>query len=240
MLAFLGERATLLRAAVTRFQVTSSGKNQPLLLFFTQVIGEFERQDETGTCFDVPSEVLKNIRFNPLEPQTVQSPVSVGEIPATTVENRGFSPAVLDNIARELSDVEVLHRGVIELRKRKRAVHQISVNEENPGETSSDPEIEKVVKEIWTEQLGIEPDSIHKNFFDVGGNSFMLPFIAVQLKEKLGCDVSMIELFQFTTIVALTEHICVGKRLVNTYSAINQIAKKQMDARLQMRKKTGF
>jgi hypothetical protein len=50
----------------------------------------------------------------------------------------------------------------------------------------------------------------------------------------------MIELFQFTTIVALTEHICVGKRLVNTYSAINQIAKKQMDARLQMRKKTGF
>ncbi|HEX9941014.1 MAG TPA: phosphopantetheine-binding protein, partial [Thermoanaerobaculia bacterium] len=68
-------------------------------------------------------------------------------------------------------------------------------------------EAERAVAAIWREALGIEKVGAHDNFFDLGGHSLVLARVHVLLKEQLGREVSMVDLFRYPTVAALAGHL---------------------------------
>jgi amino acid adenylation domain-containing protein len=64
-------------------------------------------------------------------------------------------------------------------------------------------DIERTIAELWRELLGVGTLSIHENFFDLGGHSLMILRLRSRLRQELGVDVSLADLFQFPTVSSL-------------------------------------
>jgi amino acid adenylation domain-containing protein len=62
---------------------------------------------------------------------------------------------------------------------------------------------ERAVAAIWQEVLGLDRIGIDDNFFDLGGHSLLAAEVHGKLRERLGTDVSLLELFQYPTVRAL-------------------------------------
>lgn len=59
---------------------------------------------------------------------------------------------------------------------------------------------ENIIKDIWAELLGRTDIMLDDNFFDVGGNSILLIKLQTLLKDKIGLDLRVVELFVHPTI----------------------------------------
>ena len=62
---------------------------------------------------------------------------------------------------------------------------------------------EQNLTELWSRLLDIEKPGIRENFFDLGGNSFLLVQLHAQLKREFNANVAVIELFRYPTIEKL-------------------------------------
>jgi acyl carrier protein len=63
------------------------------------------------------------------------------------------------------------------------------------------------IAEIWREVLQCTQVGREDNFFDLGGNSLHLMKVHGQLREAFHKDVAMVEMFRFTTIRTLANHL---------------------------------
>jgi acyl carrier protein len=72
---------------------------------------------------------------------------------------------------------------------------------EDPGDASMTP-VQRDVAAAWREVLRVERVGLHDNFFDIGGHSLLLVKLHATLKRDLGCELSLVELFQWTTVAA--------------------------------------
>jgi hypothetical protein len=68
-------------------------------------------------------------------------------------------------------------------------------------------ELERTVAAVWREVLGADGFGLDDNFFDLGGNSFFMIQAQRRLREQLGRELSVAELFQYTTIRSLARHL---------------------------------
>ena len=68
-------------------------------------------------------------------------------------------------------------------------------------------EVERTIAAIWRELLGLETVGIRDNFFELGGHSLLLARVRRRLREELGCDVPILDLFRYPTIAALAAHL---------------------------------
>ncbi|MBZ0257107.1 amino acid adenylation domain-containing protein [bacterium] len=68
-------------------------------------------------------------------------------------------------------------------------------------------EIEQTIANVFETILKIDGVGAQDNFFDLGANSMSLVQVCHQLRERLQCDLSVVQLFQFTTIEALAAMI---------------------------------
>lgn len=64
-------------------------------------------------------------------------------------------------------------------------------------------EMEGAIAEIWQELLHLKAVGIRDNFFDLGGHSLLLIRLISQLRERLGLDLSIADVFENPTIEAL-------------------------------------
>jgi acyl carrier protein len=53
---------------------------------------------------------------------------------------------------------------------------------------------------IWKSTLGIDSIDINDNFFDIGGTSFSIIKLSQMIKELCKVEISVLDLFQYTTI----------------------------------------
>lgn len=60
---------------------------------------------------------------------------------------------------------------------------------------------------VWAEALQVEPEAIgiSDNFFEIGGHSLLMAKVQVLLKQQVGVDVTITELFKHPTVKALAE-----------------------------------
>lgn len=63
--------------------------------------------------------------------------------------------------------------------------------------------IESTLAAIWGEVLGVEQVGVRDNFFDLGGHSLRLIRVHARIRESLGSDVAVIDLFRYPTIESL-------------------------------------
>ena len=73
-------------------------------------------------------------------------------------------------------------------------------------------EMEQIIAHVWQEILGRERIGVYENFFDIGGNSLSIIHVNARLKERLGRDISVVELFQYASISALAQHLSDANR----------------------------
>ncbi|HEV2852271.1 MAG TPA: amino acid adenylation domain-containing protein [Thermoanaerobaculia bacterium] len=68
-------------------------------------------------------------------------------------------------------------------------------------------ELERTITALWQEELKVETVGIDDNFFDLGGHSLRMARVHARLKEALGREISLIELFQYPTVSSLARHL---------------------------------
>jgi aryl carrier-like protein len=64
-----------------------------------------------------------------------------------------------------------------------------------------------VAEQIWRKVLGqrtLDPDA---NFFDLGGSSLRMMDVQIQLRERLGRDIPIVELFRYPTLRTLSGYL---------------------------------
>ncbi len=68
-------------------------------------------------------------------------------------------------------------------------------------------EIERIISDVWLSLLPLSKVSTCENFFDVGGHSLLLARVFGKLPERLKSKLSMIDLFKYPTIQALSSYL---------------------------------
>ncbi len=70
-------------------------------------------------------------------------------------------------------------------------------------------ETQRAVIKVWAEILDLEENviGIRQNFFDIGGNSLKLVGMVNILNERLGKDLSVVRVFEFSTVELLANYI---------------------------------
>ncbi|OKH20879.1 hypothetical protein NIES593_17275 [Hydrococcus rivularis NIES-593] len=68
-------------------------------------------------------------------------------------------------------------------------------------------QIEQTLASVWQAVLQVDKVGIHDNFFDLGGNSLLIVETHNKLQAILGRELSVVELFQYPTIAALSKHL---------------------------------
>ena len=71
-------------------------------------------------------------------------------------------------------------------------------------------ETERAIAAIWREALGVEQVGVDDNFFDLGGHSLLLVRVHGRIREALGAQVTVVELFQHPTVGALAARLAGG------------------------------
>lgn len=74
-----------------------------------------------------------------------------------------------------------------------------SGNEETPSQ--------RAIRRVWEAVLGHDGFGIHSNFFEAGGNSLALLAVHDRLRQEQGVSIAYIDLFIYTTIAQLAEHV---------------------------------
>jgi amino acid adenylation domain-containing protein len=72
-------------------------------------------------------------------------------------------------------------------------------------------EIERIVSEVWKETLRLETVGIRDNFFDLGGHSLLMVQVHSKLRNHFKRDLSMIEMFRYSTIESLAQYLSEGE-----------------------------
>ncbi|GAA3170824.1 MULTISPECIES: amino acid adenylation domain-containing protein [Streptomyces] len=70
-----------------------------------------------------------------------------------------------------------------------------------------DTGLEDTLAALWREALGVERVGVHDNFFDLGGHSLLLAEVRGKIADRLGTDLTMVELFQYPTVGSLARYL---------------------------------
>jgi amino acid adenylation domain-containing protein len=68
-------------------------------------------------------------------------------------------------------------------------------------------EIERIIEQVWKEALGVENVSLNENFFDLGAHSLLVAEVQVQLQQRLGREIPLVDLFHYPCVAALASHL---------------------------------
>jgi aryl carrier-like protein len=67
--------------------------------------------------------------------------------------------------------------------------------------------LEEALAEVWAEVLRVERVGRDHGFFQLGGHSLLLLRLQSRIRERMGRQVSVVDLFRFPTVAALSEHL---------------------------------
>ncbi|WP_163997851.1 non-ribosomal peptide synthetase [Pyxidicoccus caerfyrddinensis] len=68
-------------------------------------------------------------------------------------------------------------------------------------------ELERRIATIWAQVLKVSDVGLHDNFFELGGNSMLIAQAHRRLREELGANLALVDLFKLTTVNALARHL---------------------------------
>ena len=63
------------------------------------------------------------------------------------------------------------------------------------------------ITEIWKEVLGLEQVGLDQNFFDLGGHSLLAVRVQIEVKKRLSCELSLVDVFGHPTVRGLASFV---------------------------------
>jgi amino acid adenylation domain-containing protein len=91
-------------------------------------------------------------------------------------------------------------------------------------------EIEQKIAEIWQETLQLQQVGIYDNFFDLGGHSLLMVQVHEKLQAAFNIKLSLIELFENSTIAALAKRLNQSDEKEPVLQGINHRVERQKNA----------
>ena len=201
--AFLGQHAVDNGCTTVALHFEYTGKNLPMSNFLRAVSGNLEDADASKKLV-LPATLLTETVFDPnhVNPSNLSAP-SKAQLASPDVPNMELFPRrLLDKAARLSSDPKIIQQGILTLRKRKTKRIEVKKETSFPVRPPSG-QYEAELLAIWYEALGRDDVTVKDNFFDAGGRSILLPHIVERIQSRLKKQVSLVDLFHFTTIETL-------------------------------------
>jgi len=98
------------------------------------------------------------------------------------------------------------------------------------GGTYAEPQsaLERIIAEIYRDLLRVARIGLHDNFFDLGGHSLLIVRAHQKLKQALGREIPVLDLFRFPTVAALARHL--GGEETGTLQRVQSLAEQQRAA----------
>jgi amino acid adenylation domain-containing protein len=96
--------------------------------------------------------------------------------------------------------------------------------------------LEQAIAGAWREVLGHDV-GVNDVFFEVGGHSLLVARLRVALRESLGREVSMIDLFQYPTVASLAAHLDASARAADAGEAEKPAERGRGSARRELLKR---
>ncbi|MBI4876494.1 MAG: HAD-IIIC family phosphatase [Acidobacteria bacterium] len=154
----------------------TSARNRPALLFLENAGGRrYQQPREGGQLFAFPAGIAAALEYRPVNGR----PAEPGPKAAAAAPVR----ADYERIARELRTAEaILER----IRKRKSSPASAIKAGQAPG-----AEIEREIRALWAELLGVATVNANDSFFDLGGHSLMAVELLARVRRRFGADLSL-------------------------------------------------
>ena len=112
------------------------------------------------------------------------------------------------------------------------------VEGEKPVEGAA-TELEEKLKELWRRALAVPQLGLDDNFFDLGADSLTIVAVHSNLQKLLQREISLTDLFEFTTIRTLSQHLGREKAAGPSFSEMQQQAQRQREAFARQRERMG-
>ena len=77
----------------------------------------------------------------------------------------------------------------------------------SPISVDSDNEVMEALQTIWKDVLGLESCGLDENFFDLGGHSLLTIRVQKAIRDTLGVNVPLVDMFRYTTIRTLAQSL---------------------------------
>jgi FkbH-like protein len=202
MIASLGRIAAErgLAAVDTPFVRTQS--NLPALLFLESVGLVFQNVDSGNLSFCFPAAHAEGIRYQPGRPTRTTAAVMNGSVPEPSPESSANNARRIPyvRIATELRDVGQILR-------RMRGIAPSYAAARVPA-TSPRADLERRLRQIWAETLGIEPPGTADDFFNLGGHSLLAVQLMSRVRKEFDVELSLELVYSGAfTVTALAEAI---------------------------------
>jgi amino acid adenylation domain-containing protein len=98
----------------------------------------------------------------------------------------------------------------------------------SPIQTDSGNEVERIVAKAWQEALGVAEVGLNDNFFDLGAHSLTVAEVQSKLQSALRREISIVDLFQFSTVSSLSRHLAGTQSLAATTSISDRAQRRRL------------
>ncbi len=85
--------------------------------------------------------------------------------------------------------------------------------------------LEATLAEVWRDVLGVERVGRDDGFFELGGHSLLMVRLQARLRERLGREIAIVDLFRYPTVAALAAHL--GADGDGTESSARKVGRKR-------------
>lgn len=109
---------------------------------------------------------------------------------------------------------------------------------EKRGDVSSTA-LEETLKNLWRRALAVPQLGMDDNFFDLGADSLTIVAVHSSLQKALQREIPIIDLFEFTTIRTLSQHLGQQDAAGPSFSEMQQQAQRQREAFARERERRG-
>ena len=99
--------------------------------------------------------------------------------------------------------------------------------------TTRRSEAERAMAAGWREVLGVHSVGLDDNFFDLGGNSLRALQLYAKLRDVLGVELSIVDLFKHPSIRSLIDAIFPAEAAAMPLRSVQERATKQRQAMSQ-------
>ncbi len=90
--------------------------------------------------------------------------------------------------------------------------------------------LERQIATLWQDVLQVAQVGLHDNFFELGGNSLLIARLHRRLRDELKADLALVDMFKYSTVSALAQHLSHKQDEAPTAQRIKDEAEKRRAA----------
>lgn len=198
LIAYLAEYASGKNCNTLAIQLNRTEKNKVAELFLNTHFKNYQISDSDGTLLlNIPVEVARSFEFDP-EKNLVEENEQKQQ-PVLLKEDIALRNSIYQDILENFIDAKSITNHIFK--------PSSSANGNKTTGVKETMFTEETILNIWKEVLDNDQITTQDNFFDVGGQSILIPKIVIYIKTRLNIKINIVDVFKYPTVKALTIHI---------------------------------